>query len=117
MEDIDMETLDFDIYNREIYQKQENDDYSGTKSKASSHIDAFKKFKKAIDMYVKEYNEKNKIYEEKKNDEGENENINNNKVQRVKKFQNIFLLINLCLIKYNSFEFINEVIVYKSWIK
>ena len=62
MEDIDIEDLDFESYNREIYQEKNNK--SKQDINESSHLDALKKFKLAINVFVEEYNKKNKIYEE-----------------------------------------------------
>ncbi len=62
MEDIDIEDLDFESYNREVY--QERNSKSKRDSKETKHSDALTKFKLAINVFVEEYNKKNKIYEE-----------------------------------------------------
>ena len=69
MEDIDIENLDFDIYNREIYKEEEENIYKSTKYEITStnNLDAFKEYKKKINDWVKEDKEKNKIYQ--KNEE------------------------------------------------
>ena len=64
MEDIDIENLDFEVYNREIYQERENKIKSKEEYSYSSHLDALKKFKKEINEFVKEYYENNKFFEE-----------------------------------------------------
>ena len=69
MEDIDIENLDFDIYNREIYKEELENIYKSTKYEITStnNLDAFKEYKKKINDWVKEDKEKNKIYQ--KNEE------------------------------------------------
>ncbi len=69
MEDIDIENLDFDIYNREIYKEELENIYKSTKYEITStnNLDAFKEYKKKINDWVKEDEEKNKIYQ--KNEE------------------------------------------------
>ena len=65
MEDIDIENLDFDIYNREIYKEELENIYKSTKYEITStnNLDAFKEYKKKINDWVKEDEEKNKIYQ------------------------------------------------------
>ena len=64
MEDIDIETLDFEVYNREIYKEEENNNKSAKyEINNSNHSDAFTKYKKEVEDWAKEYNEKNKIYQ------------------------------------------------------
>ena len=64
MEDIDIENLDFDAYNREIYQERENKTELKDKNNYSIHLDALKKYKEGINAYVKDYFDKNLIFEE-----------------------------------------------------
>ena len=71
MEDIDIENLDFDAYNREIYLEKENQYKSPIND--NLHKDAFKKFKLEIDSFVEEYKRTNKLYEENINQKEENE--------------------------------------------
>ena len=64
MEDIDIETLDFDIYNREIYKEEENNKKSAKyEINKSNQSDAYKRYKKEVEDWAKEYNKKNKIYQ------------------------------------------------------
>ena len=87
MEDIDIETLNFEEYNREIY--QENFNRIKNKSKTVSHIDALKNFKKAMNLFAKEFKEKNRDFEEEeeeKNNDFEKERNNNRKYSLQKKF-------------------------------
>ena len=64
MEDIDIETLDFDVYNREIYKEEEKNKKSAKyEINKSNHSDTFKKYKKEVEDWAKEYKEKNKIYQ------------------------------------------------------
>ena len=64
MEDIDIENLNFDVYNREVYNEQ------GSKSDQtnSQYVDPQKKYKKEIDKFVENYYKnrfaKNEINEE-----------------------------------------------------
>ena len=64
MEDIDIENLNFDVYNREVYNEQ------GSKSEQNdSHFsDAQKRYKNEIDKFVENYYKtrlsKNEINEE-----------------------------------------------------
>ena len=69
MEDIDIENLDFDAYNREIYEERGSRKESGDGINYSSHLDALKKFKKEINEFVKEYYDKNNFFEENKANE------------------------------------------------
>ena len=69
MEDIDIENLDFDAYNREIYEERGNQKESKDEINYSSHLDALKKFKKEINEFVREYYDKNKFFEENKTNE------------------------------------------------
>ena len=71
MEDIDIENLDFDAYNREIYLEKENQ-YK-RRINDNLHKDALKKFKLEIDSFVEEYKRTNKLYEENINQKEENE--------------------------------------------
>ena len=71
MEDIDIENLDFDAYNREIYLEKENQYKSPIND--NLHKDALKKFKLEIDSFVEEYKRTNKLYEENINKKEENE--------------------------------------------
>ena len=71
MEDIDIEDLDFESYNREIYQERNNKLKQDINE--SGHLDALKKFKLAINVFVEEYNKKNKIYEE---NDSKNDSLN-----------------------------------------
>ena len=71
MEDIDIENLDFDAYNREIYLEKENQYKSPIND--NLHKDALKKFKLEIDSFVEEYKRTNKLYEENTNQKEENE--------------------------------------------
>ena len=84
MESIDIETLDFEVYNREIY--QENDNNGRNKAKTSSHIDALKKFKKAMNLFAEEYNKKKNTFEEEKDEEYESARINKKKINNETKF-------------------------------
>ena len=69
MEDIDIENLDFEAYNREIYQERGNKTESKEEINYSSHLDALKKFKKEINEFVKEFYDNNKFFEENKTNE------------------------------------------------
>ena len=71
MEEIDIENLDFDAYNREIYLEKENQFKSPIND--NLHKDALKKFKLEIDSFVEEYKRTNKLYEENINQKEENE--------------------------------------------
>ena len=71
MEDIDIENLDFDAYNREIYLEKENQYKSPIND--DLHKDALKKYKLEIDSFVEEYKRTNKLYEENINQKVENE--------------------------------------------
>ena len=62
MEDIDIENLDFEAYNREIYYQEEN--HCKNLTNDNLHKDALKKFKIEIDSFVEEYKRTNKLYEE-----------------------------------------------------
>ena len=74
MEDIDIENLDFDAYNREIYLEKENQYKSPINDNLHKvHKDALKKFKLEIDSFVEEYKRTNKLYEENINQKEENE--------------------------------------------
>ena len=64
MEEIDIENLDFEEYNREIYKERDNQKESKALQDYSIHLDSLKKFKKEINAFVKDYFEKNKIFEE-----------------------------------------------------
>ena len=69
MEEIDIETLNFDEYNREVY----SENYS--KVDNSHLIDAQKRYKNMIDKFVEKYN-KNRKEEDESGDE---------KLERIKK--------------------------------
>ena len=71
MEDIDIENLDFEAYNREIYLEKENQYKSPIND--NLHKDALKKFKLEIDSFVEQYKRANKLYEENINKKEENE--------------------------------------------
>ena len=74
MEDIDIENLDFDAYNREIYLEKENQYKSPINDNLHKvHKDALKKFKLEIDSFVEQYKRANKLYEENINQKEENE--------------------------------------------
>ena len=62
MEDIYIENLDFEAYNREIYYQEEN--HCKNLINDNLHKDALKKFKEEIDSFVEEYKRTNKLYEE-----------------------------------------------------
>ena len=100
MEDIDIENLDFEVYNREIYQDREKK-FKIT-NKENIHKDALKKIKIEIDAFVEEYNRKNKFYEE---------NINKKKINAIQKIINgkLFLYIS-SLIQNDWFGNINIII-------
>ena len=53
MEDIDIENLNFDVYNREVYQGQ--GESSKSSELTSKYIDAQKKYKNEIDKFVENY--------------------------------------------------------------
>ena len=53
MEDIDIESLNFDVYNREVYQGQ--GESSKSSELTSKYIDAQKKYKNEIDKFVENY--------------------------------------------------------------
>ena len=73
MEDIDIETLNFDVYNREIYQEQ------GQTVKPvqnnSQYVDIQKRYKNEIDKFVENYY---------KNLQAQNE-MNEGNLERIKK--------------------------------
>ena len=73
MEDIDIETLNFDVYNREIYQEQ------GQAVKPvqnnSQYVDIQKRYKNEIDKFVENYY---------KNLQAQNE-MNEGNLERIKK--------------------------------
>ena len=69
MEDIDIENLDFEAYNREIYQERGNKTESKEEINYSSHLDALKKFKKEINEFVKDYYDNNKFFDENNSNE------------------------------------------------
>ena len=71
MEDIDIENLDFEAYNREIYLEKENQCKNPIND--NLHKDALKKFKLEIVSFVEEYKRTNKLYEENINQKEENE--------------------------------------------
>ena len=74
MEDIDIENLDFEAYNREIYLEKENQYKSPINDNLHKvHKDALKKFKLEIDSFVEQYKRANKLYEENINKKEENE--------------------------------------------
>ena len=78
MEDIDIENLDFEAYNREMYQKEVKSVFK--KGNISMiNLDAFKKFKFGVNIFVKKYEEKNKTL-----DENEANDNYNNKVMKIK---------------------------------
>ena len=53
MEDIDIENLNFNVYNREVYQGQ--GESSKSSELTSKYIDAQKKYKNEIDKFVENY--------------------------------------------------------------
>ena len=69
MEEIDIETLNFDEYNREVYSENHS------KVDNSHLIDAQKRYKNMIDKFVEKYN-KNRKEEDESGDE---------KLERIKK--------------------------------
>ena len=54
MEDIDIENLNFDVYNREVYKDQGQ--ISGSYQNDSRYVDIQKKYKSEIDKFVENYN-------------------------------------------------------------
>ena len=54
MEDIDIENLNFDIYNREVYKDQGQ--ISKSYQNDSRYVDIQKKYKSEIDKFVENYN-------------------------------------------------------------
>ena len=74
MEDIDIENLDFEAYNREIYLEKENQYKSPINDNLHKvHKEALKKFKLEIDSFVEQYKRANKLYKENINQKEENE--------------------------------------------
>ncbi len=54
MEDIDIENLNFDVYNREVYKDQGQ--ISKSYQNDSRYVDIQKKYKSEIDKFVENYN-------------------------------------------------------------
>ena len=54
MEDIDIENLNFDVYNREVYKDQGQ--ISKPYQNDSRYVDIQKKYKSEIDKFVENYN-------------------------------------------------------------
>ena len=54
MEDIDIENLNFDVYNREVYKDQGQ--ISKSYQNDSKYVDIQKKYKSEIDKFVENYN-------------------------------------------------------------
>ena len=54
MEDIDIENLNFDVYNREVYKDQGK--ISKSYQNDSRYVDIQKKYKSEIDKFVENYN-------------------------------------------------------------
>ena len=54
MEDIDIENLNFDVYNREVYKDQGQ--ISKSYQNDSRYVDLQKKYKSEIDKFVENYN-------------------------------------------------------------
>ena len=78
METIDIENIDFNEYNRRVYEEEENDNYSLNKlSKKIFHLNPQKRYEIEINNYIKEFN---KINSQKKISNLENE------VSKKKKF-------------------------------
>ena len=78
METIDIENIDFNEYNRRVYEEEENDNYSINKlSKKIFHLNPQKRYEIEINNYIKEFN---KISSQKKISNLENE------VSKKKKF-------------------------------
>ena len=78
METIDIENIDFNEYNRRVYEEEENDNYSINKlSKKIFHLNPQKRYEIEINNYIKEFN---KINSQKKISNLENE------VSKKKKF-------------------------------
>ena len=66
MEDIDIENLDFEAYNREIYRKQGKELAHKREINGPINLNAFAKLKKEINEFVKKYNNNSEIYEKNK---------------------------------------------------
>ena len=64
MEDIDIENLNFDVYNREVYQGQ--GESSKSSELTSKYIDAQKKYKNEIDKFVENYYKSRAVQNERK---------------------------------------------------
>ena len=81
MEDIDIENLDFEAYNREMYQKEKKSVFK-KENNSVVNLGAFKKFKFGVNIFVKEYEEKNKTF-----DENAAKDNCSNKVMKIKKIK------------------------------
>ena len=64
MEDIDIENLNFDVYNREVYKDQGQ--ISKSYQNDSRYVDIQKKYKSEIDKFVENYNKNRAAHNEMK---------------------------------------------------